>query len=163
MKIALITADKFKDYDLLALKLDELGVTEVISGTNNGYIMLEKYKESRPHIKIELAKKGRAAVMRAYNAIRETNNVMIFANGTGNGTKKSRTEHSITNALNSGKNLKIYPYSTEALDICNDGEHIKIGFKGNVQKNSIVEGVYLDKDEVQDLINKLEKTLDGLK
>ena len=159
MKIALITADKFDDYDLLALKLDELGVREVVAGTTNVYAMLEKYIQSRPNIKITLAQKGRTGVIRAYNAMKETNNVVIFANGTGNGTKKSRTELSIAYAVNNGKNLKIYPYSSEAFDVSSDGKYVKIGFKRNVQKNSIVEGVYLDRDEVQRLIDELEKLL----
>ena len=40
MKIALVVTDKFKDYKLLEVKLDELKVKEVISGTSDGYVML---------------------------------------------------------------------------------------------------------------------------
>jgi hypothetical protein len=156
MKIALVTAAKFEDYDLLALKLDELSVIEVIAGTTNAYAMLEKYIQNRPSIKITLAQKGQTSVMRAYNAMREMDNVIIFANGTGNGTKKSRTELSIAYALNKGKNLMIYPYSSKAFDITQDDKYVKIGFKRNVQRASGVE-TYLSKSEVEEFINELTK------
>ncbi|RXI32059.1 hypothetical protein, partial [Arcobacter defluvii] len=66
MKIALVVTDKFKDYKLLEMKLDELKVKEVISGTSNGYVMLEEYIKTRPNVKISLAKGENRPIIRAY-------------------------------------------------------------------------------------------------
>lgn len=152
MKIALIVTDKFKDYSLLEAKLDELKVSEAISGTTNGFEMLQKYTETRPNVKISLANNGSRAVIRAYNAINDTSNVVIFANGDG-----QRTEYSIANALNENKNLKIYSYKSKAFDIKKDGDYVKIALSGNLQKATKIEGIFLNKDEVFKLIEALSE------
>ncbi len=150
MKIALVVTDKFKDYKLLEVKLDELKVKEVISGTSNGYVMLEEYIKTRPNVKISLAKGENRPIIRAYNAINEADNVVIFANGDG-----IRTEHSIANALNENKRLKIYPYKSKAFNIEQQNEYIKISMCGNLQKASKIESVCLSKKEVEKLIDRL--------
>lgn len=150
MKIALVVTDKFKDYKLLEVKLDELKVKEVISGTSNSYVMLEEYIKTRPNVKISLAKGENRPIIRAYNAINEADNVVIFANGDG-----IRTEHSIANALNENKKLKIYPYKSKAFDIEQQNEYIKISMCGNLQKASKIESVCLNKTEVEKLIDRL--------
>ena len=89
------------------MKLDELKVKEIIAGTSNSYKMLQQYIEKRPNVKITQADGNTSHVSMAYNAINETKNVVIFANGDG-----KRTELSIVNALNENKNLKIYSYKS---------------------------------------------------
>lgn len=103
MKIALIVFDTFDDYDLLATKLGELNVTEVISGTSNGYKMLEKYHNTRQDVKISLAQKGVKATQRAYNAIDESDYVLIYTHEKG-----IKTKHSIAYAKKKNKILDIY-------------------------------------------------------
>lgn len=158
MKIALIVTNKFEDYHLLELKLDELHVNEIISGTTNGYGMLEEYIKTRPHVKVTLAKTGHQPVMRAYNAINEADNVIIFANGDGN-----RTEKAIANAINEKKNLKIYSYKSKAFDIKQEGAYVKIFLSGNLQRATNVEGIFLNQSELKDLLNRLDKVCTGQK
>jgi hypothetical protein len=134
----------------LEIKLDELKVSEVISGTSHGFEMLEKYIQTRPNVKITLAQAGPRAVMRAYYAINEADNVVIFANGDGN-----RTEHAIANTLNEKKNLKIYSYKSKVFDIQQEGYYAKISMNGNIQKSTAVEGIYLDKQQIDYLIERL--------
>ena len=157
MRIALIVASEFKDYRLLEMKLDELKVKEVISGTSNGYEMLEEYVKTRPNIKINLANGSCSHVSTAYNAINEAENVVIFANGDG-----KRTELAIANALKEKKNLKIYSYKSKALNIEKQDEYIKISMLGNLQKTTNSEGLFLDKNEVQSLIGTLTKIQDEI-
>lgn len=152
MKIALIVASEFKDYRLLEIKLDELKISEVISGTSNGYEMLQEYIKTRPNVKITLAKGQTSHVSIAYNAINESDNVVIFANGNG-----KRTESSIVNALNENKNLKIYSYKSNAFNIEQQNEYLNISMCGNLQKASKIESICLNKEEVEELINKLTK------
>lgn len=87
MKIALIVFDTFEDYDLLATKLDELNVTEVISGTSNGYKMLEEYRSTRPDVKISIAQGHK--LERAYNSIDMADNILVFTHKQGIKTKRS--------------------------------------------------------------------------
>lgn len=152
MKIALIVASEFKDYKLLEMKLDELKVSEVISGTSNGYEMLEEYVKTRSNVKISLANGSTSHVSIAYNAINEAENVVIFANGDG-----KRTELAIANALNEKKNLKIYSYKSNAFNIKQQNEYLNISMCGNLQKASKIESICLNKEEVEELINKLTK------
>ncbi|MGJ0298981.1 DUF262 domain-containing protein [Aliarcobacter cryaerophilus] len=152
MKIALIVASEFKDYRLLEMKLDELKVSEVISGTSNGYEMLQEYIKTRPNVKITLAKGQTSHVSIAYNAINEVDTVVIFANGDG-----KRTERSISNAINENKKLKIYSYKSNAFNIEQQNEYVNISMCGNLQKVSKIESICLNKEEVEELINKLTK------
>lgn len=152
MKIALIVASEFKDYRLLEMKLDELKVSEVISGTSNGYEMLQEYIKTRPNVKITLARGQTSHVSIAYNAINEVDTVVIFANGDG-----KRTERSISNAINENKKLKIYSYKSNAFNIEQQNEYVNISMCGNLQKVSKIESICLNKEEVEELINKLTK------
>ncbi len=155
MKIALIVTDKFKDYHLLATKLDELQADEIVSGTTNGYEMLQEYIQTRAHVKV--SKASGHSVISAYNAIKEAEKVVIFSNGDG-----SRTERSIANAINKKKNLKIYAYKSKAFDIKQDGNYAKISLSGNLQKATNIEGVFLNKDEVKNLMDSLSKIYQDL-
>lgn len=103
MKITLIVFDTFEDYDLLASRLDELNVTEVISGTSNGFKMLEEYHSTRGDVKISIAQKGARATQRAYNAIDEADYVLIYTHENG-----IKTKHSIEYAKKKNKILDIY-------------------------------------------------------
>jgi hypothetical protein len=51
----------------------------------------------------------------------------------------------------------IFPYSAKAFDITQDDKYVKIGFRGNVQRASKIESLYLNKDEVEALISELTK------
>jgi len=157
MKIALIIASDFSDYELLEKKLNKLKVTEVISGTTSGYKMLEKYIENKPDITISIAKKGENGYRRAVNSINESDNVIIFANGNGN-----RSERSINYAINKNKNLKVYSYKSKAFDITTDKKYINISLEGNLKKTSQHEGLFLNKEETQNLINNLKNSLKDL-
>lgn len=84
-------------------KLDELNVTEVISGTSNGYKMLEEYCNTRSDVKISIAQKGAKATQRAYNAIDESDYVLIYTHEKG-----IKTKHSIAYAKKKNKILDIY-------------------------------------------------------
>lgn len=158
MKIALIVTDKFTDYHLLETKLDELKVHEVISGTTNGYTMLERYCVSRPHVKISLAQAGQRAVMRAYYAINQVDNVVIFANGDGH-----RTELAIANALNENKNLKIYSYKAKAFDITSEGPYARLTMNGNLKKASRIDAIYLNEEQIDKMIERLNEIKNHLK
>lgn len=150
MKVALVVTDKFKDYKLLEMKLDELRVNEVISGTSNGYAMLEEYIKTRPNVKISLANGAKHHVSKAYNAINEVDNVVIVANGDG-----KRTELSIANAINESKKLKIYSYKSKAFNIEQQNEYVNISMCGNLQKASKIESVCLNKEELEKFIDRL--------
>ncbi len=153
----MIITDKFDDFNLLETKLDELKVSEVISGTSHGFEMLEKYIQTRPNVKISLAQAGPRAVMRAYNAINEANNVVIFANGDGH-----RTELAIANALNEKKNLKIYSYKQKVFDIQQEGRYARISMSGNIKRSTAMEGIFLDKQQIEYLIERLNMMKDNL-
>ena len=157
MKIALIVTTEFKDYILLESKLDAMNITEVVSGTTNGFEMLTRYIETRPNIQITLAKSGRSGVMRSYNAINESDNVVIFANGNG-----KRTELSIANAINENKNLTIYSYKSEAFDIKTNGKYAQIKLNGNLQRSTKIDAICLNKEEVENLINTLTEVSKSL-
>ena len=101
MKIALIVFDTFEDYDLLASRLDELNVTEVISGTSNGFKMLEKYHSTRQDVIVSIAHGQK--LERAYNAIDMTDNILVYTHKKGNKTKRS-----IAYAKKKNKILNIY-------------------------------------------------------
>ena len=87
MRIALIVFDTFEDYDLLATKLDELNVIEVISGTSHGYKMLEEYHRTRPDVTIRIAQGHK--LERAYNSINMADNILVFTHKKGIKTKRS--------------------------------------------------------------------------
>ena len=157
MKIALIVASEFKDYRLLEMKLDELKISEVISGTSNGYEMLQEYIKTRQNVKITLAKGQTSDVSIAYNAINESDNVVIFANGDG-----KRTELSIANTLNENKNLNIYSYKSKAFRIEQQDEYLKISFSGNLQKATNIDSINLNKEQVEKLISRLTEMKNNL-
>jgi len=157
MKIALIVTTKFTDYTLLEKKLNELNVTEVVSGTSNGYEMLKKYEITNPNVNISLAKGGRNGMVRANNAMKNSENVVVFANGDG-----IRTERSIVNAIKDNKNLTIFSYKTKALNITTDNQYINIKLEGNLKEASQHEGLFLNKEEAQNLISKLQNSLKDL-
>lgn len=157
MKIALIVTDKFKDYKLLEIKLDELRVREIISGTSNGFEMLQEYVKTRPNVKITLANGSNAHVSRAYNAINEADNIVIFANGDG-----KRTELSIANALNENKKLKIYSYKSKAFNIERQEGYLKISLCGNLQKASKIDSINLNKKQIEMLISRLTEMKNNL-
>jgi len=157
MKIALIVTTKFTDYTLLEKKLNELNVTEVVSGTSNGYEMLKKYEITNPNVNISLAKGGRNGMVRANNAMKNSENVVVFANGDG-----IRTERSIVNAIKDNKNLTIFSYKTKALNITTDNQYINIKLEGNLKEASQHEGLFLNKEETQNLINNLKNSLKDL-
>lgn len=157
MKIALIVTTKFDDYKLLEMKLDELKVKEVIAGTSNSYNLIQEYVKTRPNVKIALAKGNTSHVSIAYNAINESDNVVIFANGEG-----ARTELSIANAINEKKNLKIYSYKQKAFNIEQKDDYLKISFSGNLQKDSKIDSINLNKEQVEKLINRLTELKNNL-
>lgn len=158
LKIALIVTDKFTDYHLLETKLDELKVHEVISGTTKGYTMLERYCESRPHVKTTLAESGHRSAMRAYNAINLADDVVIFANGDGH-----RTEHAIANAINENKKLKIYSYKAKAFDVTREGEYARLRMSGNLKRASKIDAVYLNEEQIDKMIAKLNEIKNDLR
>ena len=157
MKIALIVTSEFDDYKLLEMKLDELKVKEVIAGTSNSYNLVQEYVKTRPNVKISLAKGQTSHVSIAYNAINESDNVVIFANGEG-----ARTELSIANAINEKKNLKIYSYKQKAFNIEQKDDYLKISFSGNLQKDSKIDSINLNKEQVEKLINRLTELKNNL-
>lgn len=90
MKIALITADKFEDYDLLKKELDALGVSDVVAGTKKAYELLKQYVLDKPQIHISIAeKKANKPLQRAYNAIDSADHVLIYTHANGIKTKKA--------------------------------------------------------------------------
>lgn len=101
MKIALIVFDTFEDYDLLTSRLDELNVTEVISGTSNGFKMLEKYHSTRRDVIVSIAHGQK--LERAYNAIDMTDNILVYTHKKG-----IKTKHSIAYAKKKNKILYVY-------------------------------------------------------
>ena|SRR5574344_210135 len=157
MKIALIVTSEFDDYKLLEMKLDELKVKEVIAGTSNSYKMLQQYIEKRPNVKITQADGNTSHVSIAYNAINETNNVVIFANGDG-----KRTELSIANALKENKNLNIYSYKSKAFKIEQQDQYLKISLSGNLQKATNIDSINLNKEQVEKLISRLTEMKNNL-
>ena len=157
MKIALIVTTQFDDYKLLEKKLDELKVKEIIAGTSNSYNLVQEYVKTRPNVKISLAKGQTSHVSIAYNAINESDTVVIFANGDG-----KRTELSIASALNKNKELKIYSYKSNAFNIKQQNEYLNISMCGNLQKASKIESVCLSKKEVEKLIDRLSKMKEKL-
>ncbi len=157
MKIALIVTSEFDDYKLLEMKLDELKVKEVIAGISNSYKMLQQYIEKRPNVKITQADGNTSHVSIAYNAINETNNVVIFANGDG-----KRTELSIANALKENKNLNIYSYKSKAFKIEQQDQYLKISLSGNLQKATNIDSINLNKEQVEKLISRLTEMKNNL-
>lgn len=156
MKIALITADKFDDYELLKMKLDELQVAEIICGNSVGYELAMIYQSENNSVIVTKAE-GKMA-HRAYNAIKQVEDVAVFSNGTGH-LNLSRTNLAIRNALKNNKNLYIYPYKSDAFDITKEDEYIKLDFKKSVKQAFNTQGVFLKKVEVQKLIDQLQKAI----
>lgn len=157
MKIALITADKFTDYGLLKLKLDALGAKEIICGNTVGYELVEKYRLE--HTEISISKGvGEKPHLKAYDAINQTDTVVIFTNGTGH-WRQSRTNLSIRHALQNNKKLYVYPYKAEAFKISKDEEYIKLDFTKRVSDAFNMDGIYLNKKEVCIMIKKLQDIL----
>ena len=132
MKIALIVTTQFDDYKLLEKKLDELKVKEIIAGTSNSYNLVQEYVKTRPNVKISLAKGQTSHVSIAYNAINEK------------------------------KNLKIYSYKQKAFNIEQKDDYLKISFSGNLQKDSKIDSINLNKEQVEKLINRLTELKNNL-
>ena len=132
MKIALIVTTQFDDYKLLEMKLDELKVKEIIAGTSNSYNLVQEYVKTRPNVKISLAKGQTSHVSIAYNAINEK------------------------------KNLKIYSYKQKAFNIEQKDDYLKISFSGNLQKDSKIDSINLNKEQVEKLINRLTELKNNL-
>lgn len=90
MKIALIIADKFEDYDLLKKQLDTLNVSDVVAGTTKAFELLKQYVLNKPQVNISIAeKKVKKPLQRAYNAIDSADNVLIYTHANGIKTKKA--------------------------------------------------------------------------
>ena len=156
MKIALITADKFTDYKLLKLKLDELKVTEIICGNTVGYEFAEQYQLENSEV---LLSKGEGKqAQRAYDAINKADTVVIFTNGTGH-WRKSRTNLAIRHALQNNKQLQVYPYKAEVFKISKEDEYIKLDFTKRVSDAFNMDGIYLNEKEVGSLIKKLQNMI----
>ncbi|MDO9305423.1 MAG: hypothetical protein Q7T77_08820 [Sulfuricurvum sp.] len=108
MKIALVVFDTFEDYDLLARRLDKLNVSEVISGTSNGFEMLQEYVMTRSDVKISIAQKGTKKTQRVYNAIDAADYILIYTHKKGIKTKRS-----IEYAKKNNKKLDIYNHDCQ--------------------------------------------------
>ncbi len=158
MKIALITNDKFTDYKLLKLKLDELMVEEIICGNTVGYELAEQYQMQNSEVQISKGK-GRMA-QRAYNAIDQADTIVMFTNGTGN-WHKSRTNLAMRHAMQNNKKLHIYPYKAEAFEISQQDQYAKLDFTRRVREAFNMDGVYLNRDEVKKLIKKLQNFVEN--
>jgi len=90
MKVALIVPDDFKDLNFLAPILDQINCEEIISGTSNGYRLLEEYIVST-HRKITISKTQQAKTppQRTYNAIDAADQVIVLTHDKGIKTKKA--------------------------------------------------------------------------
>jgi len=90
MKVAIIVPDDFVDLDFLTSILDQINCEEIISGTSNGYKLLEKYLVST-HRKITISKaqQGKTPPQRTYNAIDATDQVIVLTHDKGIKTKKA--------------------------------------------------------------------------
>ncbi len=157
MKIALVTTDKFTDYKLLKLKLDELKVSEIICGNTVGYELAEQYQLENSEVVIS---KGVGKMShRAYDAINKADIVVMFTNGTGD-WHKSRTNLAIRHALQNNKKLHVYPYQADVFKISKENEYIKLDFTKRVSEAFNMDGIYLNEKEVKNLIKKLQGLVD---
>lgn len=90
MKIALIIPDQFENLDYLTKILDGIDCDEIISGSSNGYKLLEKYlASSNRKIIISKAAKGNTPPQRTYNAIDDAEHVFVPTHAKGIKTKKA--------------------------------------------------------------------------
>lgn len=103
-------------------------------------------------------------MMRLYDAIRETENTFIFYNGqtpTEDNPKDGyRTSKAYINALNSNKNMYVFPYKAKSLDIIkNEEDFFEISFFNRLQKGQSIKKLVLERSEVEELIEKINKQL----
>ena len=88
MKVALIVPDGFKDLAYLSTVLDGIDCHEIISGTSNGYELLEQYLVASSR-DIIISKATASQLKRAYNAIDAADHVVILTHAQGIKTKKA--------------------------------------------------------------------------
>lgn len=88
MKIALIVPDSFKNLDYVSTLLDRIECDEIISGSSNGYELLEQYLVASQR-DILISKAPEIQLKRAYNAIDIADQVVILTHIKGIKTKKA--------------------------------------------------------------------------
>lgn len=150
----MIVADKFNDFDLLEKKLLELKVSEVVTPTQNGYELLERYASKYPNVSIKFVQLHGRTLMNTYESINHSDTVVIITNGDG-----YRTPHAIANAVNENKQLIQVAYESSALSLTAENNYLKIGLTGALQKGNSFNGIYLKKEEVERLIQNLTEAL----
>lgn len=90
MKVALIVPNDFADLNFLTSILDQINCEEIISGTSDGYKLLEKYLVStNREITISKAQQGKTPPQRTYNAIDAADQVIVLTHDKGIKTKKA--------------------------------------------------------------------------
>lgn len=160
MKLALIVPNTFDNLDLLVDKIKKLNPTEIISGSSHGIELLSR-AEQKFGLVINFKKALGEKTKSAYNAMEEADEILFFHNGE-EGKSKSRSSAALNKAITEYKSKKRYVFSdkAKALEISvSDLEYACIDLNNQLLKSSGVNGVYLNREELEKLIDSLQNVL----
>lgn len=159
MDITLIIPDDLNNIRLINNVLNKYKITKIHVGTTKAFNVAKEFTNEE---NIFFHTKGRK-MMRLYDAIRETDNTFIFYNGQtpteSNPKNGYRTSKAYTNALNSNKNMYIFPYKAKSLDIIKNEDLFEISFFNRLQKGQSIKKLVLEKSEIEKLIENLKSHL----
>ena len=160
MTISLFIPDNCSQKEIVIQELNNYKVNTIHVASSHAKNIADDYASTKNNIKVITHNSGRK-VMRLYAAIKESENAMFFYNGNEPSKEDPqdgyRTSRALAHARNKEKNIIIFPYKSKAVEITQEEDnHISLNFRLRLKNIDKVKKLYLNQEELSDLIKRLQ-------